>query len=236
MCSSDLNSDFNSIVHAELVLTFLAPKLSLLMAENAQYCKDFILIDIGLDKKFVSTLPSSNIFITKNEIFPLLKNRKKFGHKGTYGHALLVCGCEGMFGAALLSVAACLRSGAGLVSTHVPSAAVDLIHGTSPEALVSSDEEALFISSIKEVGKFTSIGFGPGLGSRNETASVIKYIIQQFSGKMVLDADALNILSENKTWLGFLRSGTIITPHPKEFDRLFGAHSSDFSRLETAKT
>jgi ADP-dependent NAD(P)H-hydrate dehydratase / NAD(P)H-hydrate epimerase len=225
-----------SVIQADLVLTFHSPKLSFLFAENAAFCEDFISLDIGLAGSYIDSVSSKNIFITQNVVTPLLRGRNKFSHKGTYGHALLVCGSEGMLGAAVLSVSACLRSGAGLVTVHVPSAAVDLIHRSAPEALVSADEERLFVSSVTDIGKYNSIGLGPGLGTYSQTASVVKVIIQNFSGKLVLDADALNILSENRTWLGFLRSGTILTPHPKEFDRLFGAHSSDFSRLETAKS
>jgi ADP-dependent NAD(P)H-hydrate dehydratase / NAD(P)H-hydrate epimerase len=223
------------IIRASLTLTFQFPKLAFMMAENGEYYGDFIPLDIKMNPEYISSASSSNYYIQRENIHPLFLNRKKFSHKGTFGHALLLAGSYGKMGAAVLSARAVLKSGAGLLTTHIPGCGVQIMQTSLPEAMVSADENENLISNLRTAQIFNAIGIGPGIGTEQESASVLKLLIQNFAGPLVIDADALNILSENKTWLGFLKPLTILTPHPKEFDRLAGAHTSDFDRFESAK-
>lgn len=224
-----------TIVKANYTLTFQRLKLNFLFPESYPYTGEISVLDIHLDESFMDTLPSKNHLVSRKDILAVLKLRSKFSHKGTYGHAILFAGSLGKVGAAVLSARAALSSGLGLLTVHLPKCGYTVMQGTVPEAMVSMDETENFISSFPKTFNYDAVGFGPGLGTDVQTASVLKVLLQQHGGPLCIDADGLNILSENKTWLAFMPSETILTPHPKEFDRLAGAHSDSFSRLESAK-
>ncbi len=199
--------DRKNIIRANFTLTFETPKLSFLFAENAENVGEFYILDIGIDKNFLSEQKSNNYFVTIDDAAQILKPRTKFSHKGTFGHALLIAGSYGKMGAAVLGARACLRSGAGLITTHIPECGYAIMQTSVPEAMVETDEKEKAFSSIKDLAKYNAIGIGPGIGTSEQTAKGLKMLIQGASVKMVLDADALNILSENKTWLSFLKPG-----------------------------
>jgi len=226
----DDNTSFDkkNIIRASFTLTFETPKLSFLFADNAEFVGEFSILDIGIDKKFLAEQPSSNNWVTEDMVAHMLKHRARFSHKGTFGHALLIAGGYGKIGAAVLGAKACLRTGAGLLTTHIPKCGYEIMQTSVPEAMVMTDEEAKEFSGVKDISNYNAIGIGPGIGTTEQTAKGLKLLIQQASANMVLDADALNILSENKTWLPFLKPGTIITPHPGEFARLVGKSDSAF--------
>lgn len=228
------NDNGDSIVHSALTLTFEMPKLSFLFAQNQNYVPRFEILDIGLNKAYIASQNSGYFFVRKEDLKPLLKERNKFSHKGNFGHALLLAGSYGKMGAAVIAARACLRSGAGLLTVHVPVKGVDILQIAVPEAMVSADEGEKVIAAFPKAGKHNAIGVGPGIGTEKETAQVLKQIFNYSMDALVLDADALNILSENKTWLAFLPKSTILTPHVKEFDRLTEKHTDDFDRLKTA--
>lgn len=162
---------------------------------------------------------------------PLLHKREKDSHKGTYGHALLIAGSTGKTGAALLASESCLRAGAGLLTTHLPKSAVFPLQVYIPEAMISIDKSENCFSQLPDLQNYNAIGAGPGLGKAQETADALKHLIQESHVPLVLDADALNIISENKTWLPLLPENTIVTPHVKEFERLFGGCESKEQRV-----
>jgi len=224
------------LIKASITLTFQRPKLTFLFADYFKYVGNFEVLDIGLDEEFIEKQNCDYSILVKKDIEDLILPRKKFSHKGTYGHALLLAGSKGKIGAAVLAGKACLRSGAGLLTAHLPACGYEIMQGSLPEAMVSTDENSDFITSIPKNISFSAIGMGPGIGSEKETAQTLKLLIQNAPAPLVLDADALNILAENKTWISFLPNNTILTPHPKEFDRLAGTHTSDFERLDTART
>ncbi len=224
------NSGFDrmNIIKASFTLTFETPKLSFFFAENAENVGDFFILDIGLDKKFQAEQKSNTFWVTHDMVAQILRPRARFSHKGTYGHALLIAGSYGKIGASVLAARACLRSGVGLITTHIPKCGYEIMQTSAPEVMVETDKEENEFSGTKELSKYNAIGIGPGIGTTENTAKGLKMLIQQASVNMVLDADALNILSENKTWLSFLKSGTIITPHPGEFARLAGKSDTAF--------
>ncbi|WP_317898476.1 NAD(P)H-hydrate dehydratase [Aurantibacillus circumpalustris] len=229
------SSENKTIIQSSLTLTFQFPKISFLFAENKKYVPEFEILDIGLSRAGIELQASNFYYITRQEISSLLKPRSKFSHKGTFGHALLLAGSIGKSGAGLIASRACLRSGAGLLTLHSNKETVTALLTHLPEAMSSVDPNLAFISEIDKPELFDAIAFGPGTGTHIDTQTAFKKILQYYTGKLIVDADGLNILSENKTWLNFLQPGTILTPHPKEFERLTEKHTDDFERLKAAK-
>ena len=230
---ADQPSALGFIFKADYTLGFQFPKLAFLMPENDPYVGRFEILNINLHPKYIDEVATPNFLVLKDMVKPILHVRTKFSHKGTYGHALLIAGSAQMTGAALLSAKSCLRSGVGLLSVHVPQKAVLPLQTTVPEAIVDADESDVCFSHFGDLQAYNAVGIGPGLGKSDETARALKRLIQEVKVPLVMDADALNILSENPTWIPFLPAKTILTPHPKEFERLAGTKfSSSFERLE----
>jgi NAD(P)H-hydrate epimerase len=235
--ASGLNGDSlgnpsSPIVHADYTLSMQFPKMAFLYPENEQFVGKWEVMDIKIHPEFIEKLETSNFYTTSDVIKPLLHKRTKHSHKGTYGHALLIAGSTGMTGAALLASESCLRSGVGLLTTHLPKSAMLPLQIYLPEAMINPDKSDNCFSQLPDLQLYNAIGVGPGLGKAPETATALKLLIQNAKVPMVLDADALNIISENKTWLSFLPERTIITPHPKEFERLFGKTDNSAQRIE----
>jgi len=223
------------VVRATQTFTFQLPKLTFFFADPAPYVGLFQVLDIGLDQSFIESLPSFYTYVDNTVAAELLTPRAKFSHKGDYGHALLVAGAKGKMGAAVLAVQACLRSGAGLVSAQIPGCGYDIMQTAAPEAMVFADETPDSIAASIHLDAFSAVGVGPGIGLDKQTGNVLKLLIQQSGNPMVIDADALNLLAQNKTWISFLPKGSILTPHPKEFERLCGMKGSSFNRFEWQK-
>ena len=216
----------------DYTLSFQFPKLAFLLPENEPFVGNWEVLDIKIHPDYVEKVESVN-FLTESEVVrPLVHRRGKHSHKGTYGHALLIAGSTGKTGAALLAAESCLRSGVGLLTAHLPKSATLPLQVYLPEAMMSVDESEDCFSQLPDLLNYTAIAAGPGLGKRPETANALKRLIQETKVPVVLDADALNIISENKTWLAFLPERTIMTPHPKEFERLFGKTENSLQRLE----
>ena len=227
---TDATSKGNIIIQASHTLTFQVMKLCFLLPENADFFGDVHVLPIGLSKTFASHLSTKFVFTDQAIVSSFYKTRKKFSHKGTYGHALLVAGNEGKMGAAVMCATACLRSGVGLLTCSVPPSDFAIIHIAVPEAMVVSR------GNEKELSSFSVIGAGPGLGKEEDMAILLYTMITQFKKPMVIDADALNILSEHPDWMNDLPKGSVLTPHPKEFGRLFGESKDDFDNINKAIT
>ncbi len=220
------------VVLADFTLTFQFPKLSFLYPATGKYAGTMVILDIGLNKEFIAEAKTNFYLIDRNDVSQFIKPRKHFDHKGSYGYALIVAGSYGKMGAAVLAAKSCLRTGAGLVTVHVPKCGVTILQTAFPEAMVMADEEEQFLTLIKNPDKYDAIGIGPGIGTHERTANMLKKLIQDYPAPIVFDADAINILAENKTWLSFLAPGCIFTPHPKEFERLVGKADDDFERQQ----
>jgi len=229
------SNDPKAIVNADTTLTFQCPKPSYFFPETNKYFGDLVVLDIGLHSGFMNSLDSGYFLVEKADIQQSLKGRSRFSHKGTYGHALLISGSYGKMGAAVLGAKAALRSGAGLVTTHIPKLGYQIMQTSVPEAMVSLDDSEEFISVLPDISKYNAIAIGPGIDQKEETKTAMKLLIQNSSIPIILDADALNILSENQTWLAFLPKGSILTPHPKEFERLAGKPANTMQRLQMQK-
>jgi NAD(P)H-hydrate epimerase len=179
--------------------------------------------------------PCNHYFVTKNGIKRLIKLRRKFSHKGTFGHALLISGSLGKTGVTVLASRACLRSGTGLVTAHIPISGYQIMQSSVPEAMISLDTNENDISRFPDLMPYSAIGIGPGLGTSSSSRNLLRLLIQEVKVPLVLDADAINILAEEKTWQAFIPAGTILTPHPKEFERLAGKSNNGFETLELLK-
>lgn len=219
------------IVRSTITLTFQLPKLSFLLPENEKYIPQFEIINIGLNENAIALQPTHSYFFNAREVAQLLLSRNRFSHKGTFGHALLIAGSANMAGAAIIAAKGCLRSGAGMLTVHSVKAVSTALNYQLPEAMNNTDENENFITSVEVKDKYNAIAIGPGIGTEKETAQVLKAILNFPPEKLLIDADGLNILAENKTWLSFLPADTILTPHPKEFERLTEKASDDFDRL-----
>lgn len=225
------NQHANDIIKAQHTLSFQLPKLAELLADNELFVGQFHILNIGLNESFIAGLPVHHYVSEIADIKSFRKPRSRFSHKGTWGHAFIMAGSADKTGAAALSALACARSGVGLTTAHVPAASVVAIQTVVPESMLSIDPDDQHITIFPKLETYSAIGFGPGVGTEKSTANVLKQLIQQWKGPLIIDADGLNILAQNKTWLGFLNAKTILTPHPGEFERLFGKCSNGFERL-----
>jgi ADP-dependent NAD(P)H-hydrate dehydratase / NAD(P)H-hydrate epimerase len=219
-----------SVVHADYTLTFAPLKLGFLFPENDVYVGNWQLFDIGISQEFIDQTETKNYYLQPEDIRPLLKSRNTYSHKGHFGHALLICGSTGKMGAAVLSARSCLRAGAGLVSVHIPKDANAILQTAVPEAMVNLDESDSIFSGIGDLSLYNAIAVGPGIGEAKDTMRAMKNLIQNAGIPVIFDADAINILGENKTWISFVPKGSIFTPHPKEFERLAGKTSNQYER------
>jgi hydroxyethylthiazole kinase-like uncharacterized protein yjeF len=223
----------NTVV-ADLTLTIEFPKLSFFFPENETMVGSWKIVPIQLDKNFIKTESTTCFCLDAEMVGDLIRPRSTFAHKGNFGHVLLIAGSKGKIGASILAGHAALKTGCGLLTMQVPASGVGAIHARLPEAMVMADSDADYVSDhLPEVTKFNAIGFGPGVGQEQPTIHVLKMLIQTAAQPLVIDADGLNILAQNPTWLEFLNGSTILTPHPGEFDRLTKKHTSGMERWKT---
>jgi NAD(P)H-hydrate epimerase len=225
-------NDFGHVVKANHILTFQTPKLSFFLADTPASGAKLHILDIGLHADYMRDVEVIHHLYTANDAKHHRQTRNKFSHKGTFGHVLLLAGSYGKYGAAALAAKGCLKAGAGLVTSHLSAGGAQAIGMAVPELMLSIDPSPTGISELPKLESFTAIAAGPGMGTSEDATRVLKRIIQEAQVPLVLDADALNILADQKTWMAFLPKGTILTPHPGEFARLIGEKLSHFESIE----
>jgi hydroxyethylthiazole kinase-like uncharacterized protein yjeF len=224
-------NSYDNVIKANFTLSFQFPKLSFMFADNDPYLGEWHILPIGLHPDAILNISTPYYYMENEDILTLLNKRKKFDHKGTFGHGLLISGSFGKMGAAVLGAGAAMRTGIGLITCHVPSCGNIIMQCSIPEAMVSTDKSDRYISSLPELGAYDAIGIGPGLGTEPETMKAVHHLLAVCKKPLVIDADALNILSKNKDWLSMIPAGAVLTPHIKEFERLTGKTWDCFSRL-----
>ncbi len=224
-----------AIFEPDLTITFQMPKLAFMVPENEPYTGKLEIADIGLDIHFIEQLESDNYFIDSGVIVNRLKPRKKFSHKGIYGHAVIISGSLGKMGAAVLSARSCLRSGVGLLTMHVPKCGYEIMQTSVPEAMTTIDKQEDIITEIPDLSQADVVGVGPGIGKDPQTKKMLTELLHHAPGPMVIDADAINLLGENRELLEIIPPGSILTPHIKEFERIAGETSNHFERLALQK-
>jgi len=224
-------NDFKSVVRADYTITFQFPFLSFFFNTSDPYVGRWRVHDIGLHPGKIRETETPYQTLEKEEIRSMLPERLRFSHKGTYGHALIISGSYGMMGAALLAGESCLRGGAGLVTLHVPKYGYGIVQTGFREGLVSLDLSDTLFSEPPDLAPYSAIGVGPGIGQKKDTEKALKKLLEKARAvPLVIDADGLNILSAHPEWHGLLPEGTILTPHPREFDRLAGESKNSFQR------
>ncbi len=233
MGEDNSTNDLQAIVCAAETISFQLPKLSFLLAEYEEFVGEWYVEDIGLHHQKTKEIPSQYCFSTNEDISKLLRSRKRFAHKGQFGHALLMAGSYGKMGANILASKACLKSGVGLLTTHVPRLGYGIIQTSVPEAMASIDRSDILISEHPAINEYSAIGIGPGIGIKPNTQTALKELLNAIGDKaLVLDADAINIISECEECLAKLPKNTVLTPHPGELDRLLGKSHNAFERLQ----
>lgn len=231
---TDHSSKGNLTVQARHTLTFQSYKPAFLVAENQSAVGKLHVLDIGLHQQFLDD--TSTLFELADDtiIHTIYRDRAPFAHKGNFGHALLLAGSLGKMGAAVLAARSCLRSGVGLLTCHIPAIGLDVLQTAVPEAMAIPDLQNELISSHGPLEKYNAIGIGPGIGQAPETVSCLRSLFTQFQKPMVIDADALNILSADPSLQSLIPAGSILTPHVREFERLAGPSANDFERISKA--
>lgn len=224
-----------NIIRAHYTFTLQMPKLAFLFPENQVFIGKVSVLDISLSQKAISEMDAQYATTEMADIKKMLRPRNDFAHKGSMGNALIVAGSYGMAGAAILASKACLRSGVGKVTVHTPRRNNTIIQIALPEAVVQVDSNDTFFSEPVDTEDFDAVGIGPGIGQTESTAIALIAQIRRSRCPIVLDADALNILATKRSWLMQLPKGVIVTPHPKEFDRMEGHCTNSHERLAKAK-
>lgn len=221
-----------NIIQANFTLTFQFPKISFLFAENEKYVGKFEVLPIRLHPAGMAEKATDFYLTEAEEIKNIFPARSRFSHKGTFGHALLISGSFGKMGAAVLASKACLRSGVGLLTSHIPRLGYSIIQTAVPEAMASVDAHDSIFTEFPELIPFSAVGIGPGLDKKSNSKKALCELLETAKIPLVLDADALNILSDNKLWLEKIPVNSILTPHPGEFKRLAGETENSFERIK----
>lgn len=231
---ADKSSKGNAIIHATSTLTFQVMKLAFLLPENAAYTGNVHIMDIGLNQQYYNNAAADFEVIEQERIHSFIQPRKKFSHKGTYGNAAFIAGSHGMMGAAVLGAKACMRSGAGKLTCYIPDCGYTILQSTVPEAMCVTGTNEKYHTSLTLKTEYDAYAIGPGLGQHETGATVLETLLDKKPRRLIIDADALNLLSVNPRLYSKIPEHTILTPHPKEFERLFGTTKNDFERLELA--
>lgn len=221
-------------IHAHHTLSFQQYKLCFLLPENEERVGNVYILDIGLHKQYYEKESSLFELVQKQLVKQIYKPRKKFAHKGNYGHAALITGSEGLMGAATLCATACMRSGVGKLTCYIPECGYEIMQVAVPEAMSKISGSNNCIENFEPVAEHEAIGIGPGIGLYPSNIKLIEKVFSATPSPIVVDADALNILSSHPQLLSKLPSHSILTPHPKEFERLFGYTTNDAERLQLA--
>lgn len=236
--ATEWNQKGQNIVKSDATLAIEFPKLACLLPESGENSGKIEVIPIDLDADFIASTQDQTYYIDEQEVRSRLTKRAKFSHKGEFGHLLLICGSEGMTGAAVLSTGAALRSGAGLLTVHLPNTERLAIYATNPSAMISGDKESSFSALPQNMERYTVIGVGCGLGQSDKTKSALRELLLEAMSlniSIVLDADALNIIASDRSLLELIPAGSILTPHVGELRRLIGDWSDDQQKIELVR-
>ena len=223
--------DKEAVVKSTYTISFQTPKLAFLLPDHQVYINYWKILDIELDPDYLENAKSVYHFVDHNFIISFIKKRERFSHKGTFGHSLLIGGSFGKVGAVILASKAALKAGSGLVSTYIPKCGYSAMQTSNPEVMVEVDDEK-YLQFFNIKTKPNAIGIGPGLGTHSKTKKGFVEFVMDAKVPLVIDADGLNILSEHEDLLKMIPKGTILTPHPKEFQRLVGSWTNDYEKLE----
>lgn len=219
----------NAIICADWVISFQRPKLNFLLPLSNPYIKKWKVVNIGLDENYIETIATPYLWFWKGDVQNWLKPREPFTHKGLLGHALIIAGNKLTMGAALICTDACHKTGAGLTSAMIDFDGLSALNTRIPEAMFV-DKNNLNLN----FDKYSTIAIGPGLGTSQNALDILEKVLENAKKGLVLDADALNLLGQNPELINKIPAKTVLTPHIKEFDTLFGLHQTCWQRIKTA--
>ncbi len=225
--------DPEGVIFADVTITFQLPKLVFFLPQTGIYSREVEVIDIGLNRQFLQNQGIAEL-IGKHEVLPLYRSRHKFDHKGTYGHCILIGGSYGKIGSVVLASKAALKTGAGLATAYVPECGYDILQTAIPEAMVVTDDDDE-LAEITLDFEPSSVGIGIGLGTSSKTIKAFGEFLKENNAPLVIDADGINILAKHPEFLESIPSETILTPHPKELERLIGKWKDDFDKLDKVR-
>lgn len=217
---------------AHYTFSFELPKLAFFFPENQDRLGHWLVQSIGLHPEKIRQSDTNHYYLTSEMAKGLIRYRPKYGHKGTFGHALLIMGSYGKMGAAILATTACLRSGVGLASVHIPKCGYEIMQISVPEAMASVDIHKYYVSDIPVLKHYDAIAIGCGLDQKESSIQAIQVLLGKAKKPLIIDADAINILGQHPEWHKYIPRGSILTPHPKEFERMFGSSDHQLQRLE----
>lgn len=225
-----------NIIRADLTLTIGQKKISMFMADNQQFIGRLKVLDINHSREYIERAKANFHLLEDDDARNLLKPRDTFAHKGMMGNALIVAGSYGMAGAAILATRACMRAGSGKTTIVTPRRNYNILQTAVPEALVETDDNDSYFSEAIDVSDADAVAIGPGIGIQESTAIAMIAQIRRTQSPLVVDADAINILANHRAWTQQLPKKIILTPHPREFDRLAGVTCNDcYERLQSAR-
>lgn len=227
--------DSKAVIKANHTLTFTSPKLSFFLPETAEYTSYFDVLDIGLDPEYLENENPIAQLIVRQNAQKLYRPRKKWDHKGSYGHTLIIAGSYGKMGAAVLATKAAFKIGAGMVTAFVPKCGYEILQTSISEAMAITDPGITFLEEIVYPFEPDAIAVGMGIGTHKKTVAALKELFAHSKKPMVIDADALNCISENRELLENIPKNSIFTPHPGELERLIGNWENDYDKLAKAK-
>lgn len=221
-----------SITKAHFTVTFQSPKLAFYLPGSHAFTGTWQTVDIGLRADYLDEVKTFAYETQRKDIKRIRRRRSTFDHKGDYGRAVIVAGSYGKMGAAVLAARAALRAGVGLLTVHIPGCGYTVMQTAVPEAMATVDPAEHAIEAIPDLTSADAVGIGPGLGTGTATANTLRLLLESQRAPMVVDADALNIMSAHTGLLQLLPPLSILTPHPREFERLAGSWGNDFQKLD----
>jgi hydroxyethylthiazole kinase-like uncharacterized protein yjeF len=228
----DKSSVGNTITKADYTVSFQLAKLGSVLAENDDHTGFLDILDIGLDEEYLKREVTPYHLVTQKFVRPLVQQRNRHAHKGNFGRGGIVAGSYGKMGAAVLACKAFMRAGGGLLTAFAPACGYEILQSVIPEAMVEPSGDRIVTELHESLFTLDAVGIGPGLGVAQESYKFLEKLLTSSSKPMVIDADALNLISQHRDLMGVIPDHSILTPHPREFERLFGVSDNDFTRLQ----
>jgi len=232
-CDGTMPDNIDLVIRASVTLSLQFPKLPFLFDDSSCFAGEWHILGIGLVPDAIEKENTPYLYTAAVDIASLIKRRGRFDHKGLFGHALIIAGSYGKAGAAILAGKAALRTGAGLVTCHTPAECVTPVQCSVAEVMVSPDEGKEHITTCPDTSIYDAVGIGPGIGTDPDTRRALATLLASFRKPIVIDADALNILSLEPEMMSLIPENSVLTPHPGEFARLTGKKECGIDRMKT---
>lgn len=232
-------------VMATHTVSFALPKIGMVIEPGKNYCGTLSVADISIPRILLEQSTLKNNLLNDSMIKPFIKRRQPESHKGTYGHTLVLGGSTGMSGAVIMTAAAALRTGSGLVTAAVPKSLLPVVDTSLSEVisvpLPENNDGTIALEALPQIesllGKVSVCAMGPGLSAYSDALALIHFILQKSGVPLVIDADGLNALQGNLDILKNHQVPLVLTPHPGEMARLTGRSINEIqnNRIEIAR-